>query len=374
MPFSNLFARIRKARLVRVLAVYVGASWVILQVADDLGDALALPDWVSPVVVLLLLVGLVIVLATAWVQTHPLIKARTATDEVPEAWELDVGDLRRAVRRGQLPHLTWPRALLGGVVAFSLLIGVAGAIVLVRDRDAGPPPAVDGAAPGIAVLPFDARGVDETLWGDGLVDRISTNLDGVGGLRAIDSRTVLARWRQGRARAEGDLDAALDVARSAGASYAIVGNALGVGADVRLTAHLHDLEGGRELAAAQAQGPPDSVLALVDALSVDLVRELLAGRDADVTPQSLARVTTSSVPALRAFLRGEAADRRADFPAAIQAYEEALAEDSTFALAAYRLSTAYGWTQARGSQESVRYRRLAARHGDRLPSRDAALL
>lgn len=374
MLLPDFFSRIRKARIVQVLAVYVGASWVILQVADDLGDALALPEWVSPLVVLLLLVGLVIVMATAWVQAHPLIDRRQATDEVPEAWELDVGDLGRALRGGRLPHLTWPRALLGGVVAFSLLIGAAGAYVLVRSRDPAPPTAPEGAAPGIAVLPFDARGVDSTLWGDGLVDLVSTNLDGVGGLRAIDSRTVLARWRQSRARTGGDLDHALDVARSTGARYAIVGSALGVGDEVRLTAHLNDATDGQELASAQVQGAPDSVLALVDALSVELVRRLLSDRDAGVTRQSLARITTSSVPALRAFLRGEAADRRADFPAAIQAYERAIEEDSTFALAAYRLGTAYGWIQARGSPESVRYRALAARHSDRLPSRDAALL
>jgi TolB-like protein/predicted negative regulator of RcsB-dependent stress response len=374
MPLPDLFSRIRKARLVQVLVVYVGASWVILQVADDLGDALALPDWVSPFVVLLLLVGLVIVMATAWVQTHPLIGSRAAADEVPEAWELDVSDLGRSMRKGKLPHLTWPRALLGGVVAFSLLIGVAGAYVLLRGPGPSPLAAEDGAAPGIAVLPFEARGVDETLWGDGLVDLVSTNLDGAGGLRAIDSRTVLAAWRQSRARAGGALTEALDVAGSAGARFAVVGNALGVGDRVRVTAHLHDVESGRELGAAQVEGAPDSVLALVDALSVDLLRELLSGRESAVTRQSLARVTTSSVPALRAFLRGEAADRRADFPAAIQAYEQALAEDSTFALAAYRLATAYGWIQSRGSEQSVRYRSLAAEHSDRLPSRDAALL
>ncbi|NIP79925.1 MAG: hypothetical protein GWM90_12160, partial [Gemmatimonadetes bacterium] len=285
-----------------------------------------------------------------------------------------MSDLRRSVRRGKLPHLTWPRALLGGIVAFSLLIGVAGAFVLLRGPRPSPLAAEDGAAPGIAVLPFDARGVDEGLWGDGLVDLVSTNLDGVGGLRAIDSRTVLARWRQSRARASGDLTESLEVARSAGARFAVVGNALGVGDAVRVTAHLYDVVEGDEVGAAQVEGAPDSVLALVDALSVELMRELLAGRESGVTSRSLAGITTASVPALRAFLRGEAANRRANFPAAIQAYEEALSEDSTFALAAYRLSTAYGWTQARGSEESVRYRALASRHGDRLPSRDAALL
>ncbi len=374
MPLTDLFSRIRKARLVRVLVVYLGASWVLLEVADVLTDALALPAWVSPVVVLLLLVGLVIVLATAWVQTHPLVAARAESDEVPEAWELDVRDLGRAVRGGRLPHLTWPRALLGGLVAFSLLFGAAGMYVLWTDGG-GPAPlaAEDGAAPGVAVLPFDARGVDDTLWGDGLVDLISTNLDGVGGLRAIDSRTVLARWRQSRASG-GDLASSLELARSAGARYAVVGTATGVAEDVRVAARLYDVTDGHQAGAAQVEGHPDSVLTLVDALSVELLRDVLSEEELGVAPRSLARVTTSSVPALRAYLRGEAANRQADFPTAIQAYEEALAADSTFALAAYRLSSAYGWTQSRGSEASSRNRALAARYSERLPQRDAALL
>lgn len=374
MPLTDLLSRIRKARLVQVLAVYVGASWVLLEVADVLTDALSLPAWVSPVVVLLLLVGLVIVLATAWVQTHPLIEARAESDEVPEAWELDVRDLGRAVRRGRLPHLTWPRALLGGAVAFSLLFGAAGAYVLWTDGG-GPAPlaAIDGAAPAVAVLPFDARGVDEALWGEGLVDLISTNLDGVGGLRAIDSRTVLARWRQSRASG-GDLASSLELARSAGARYAVVGTATGVAEDVRVTARLYDATDGHEAGASQVEGHPDSILALVDALSVELLRDVLSGEELGVAPRSLARITTSSVPALRAFLRGETANRQADFTAAIQAYEEALAADSTFALAAYRLSSAYGWVQSRGSEASSRNRALAVRYSDRLPQRDAALL
>ena len=49
-----LFERLKQARIVQVLVVYLGASWVVLQMADTLVDLLSLPDWVGPVAVLLL--------------------------------------------------------------------------------------------------------------------------------------------------------------------------------------------------------------------------------------------------------------------------------------------------------------------------------
>ena len=52
----------------QVLAVYIGASWVVLQVVDVLKDNMGLPDWVFPFSVVLLLIGLPIMLVTAMIQ------------------------------------------------------------------------------------------------------------------------------------------------------------------------------------------------------------------------------------------------------------------------------------------------------------------
>jgi tetratricopeptide (TPR) repeat protein len=374
MSLPDFWTRIRQARLVQVLVVYVGASWLVLQVAAALTSVLSLPEWVGPVAVILLLIGLVIVMATAWVHATPRAVQPGAAAPKPEAWQLDVRGVGTSLRRGRLPHLTWPRALLGGVVALSLLFGVAGGIVLVRGN--GPAsPIVSGPASGIAVLPFDTRGVEEELWGVGMVDLLSTNLDGVGGLRGIDSRTVLARWREAGLRGEGDLAAALRVGAATGASYAVLGSVVGVGTDVRIAARVYDLATSRELGTAEVRGSPEQLLSLVDELSVSLVRNLLEERHLlNAPPRNLASITTASVPALRAFLRGEAANRRADFPAAIRAYEEALAADSTFALAAHRLGNAWGWVRRSDAPETVSAVAHALRHSERLPRRDAEAL
>jgi TolB-like protein len=380
MSSPSLLDRIKRARIVQVLLVYLGASWVILQIADVLGQALSLPDWVLPVCVLLLMVGLVIILATAWVQSLPGTTAAEEAGEIPTDWEVAPGDALASLRSGRLPHLTWGRAILGGVVALSLLFGGTGLYVgltgrpgLVGPQEAG----ADVAATGIAVLPFSVTGGDElNLWREGLVDVFSTNLDGMGGFRTIDSRTVMARWRERVADTESpDMETALGVAAQTGARYGLVGTLVGNPVGIRVSAELVDLSNREEIVQVSEEGPGDQVLELTSSVSVTLIRELLgATEEGAVQDVRLGALTTGSLPALRAYLEGEAAFRDANFADALAAYERAVELDSLFALAWLRLSSAYGWLENIGSAAGARAGERATALVDRLPARDRILV
>jgi tetratricopeptide (TPR) repeat protein len=374
---APFWARVRHARLARVFVVYAAASWALLQVAGFFVESFSLPAWFVPATVLLLLVGLVIVTATAWIQSHPAMATRARAEEVPGTWEVDLGDVRESVAAGRLPHLTWARSLLGGVFAFSLLFGLAGVYIVVQDRgrSLGPGTAIaETAGPGIAVLPFEVRGEGLDAWREGMVDLLSTNLDGAGGLRAIDSRTVLARWQERIGDRPADLPAMLDVARSADARYALIGSAVAVGPVTRVSADVYEVSSGRQLGSGQVEGPPEEVLPLVDQLTVEVLRAVLQKGDAALPPVSLARVTTASLPALKAFLEGEALYRRSRWDDAIPAYLAAVEADSTFALPLARLGYAYGWSESVGSQSAEQYVEQAARLADRLTEREALLV
>jgi serine/threonine-protein kinase len=375
---SGFWPRVREARLVRVLAVYLAASWLILQATSLFIGSLDLPRWFMPAAIILLLIGLLVISATAWVQSHPTTATRAEAEEIPSSWEIDLGDMRNSVARGRLPHLTWARAILGGVVAFSLLFGLAGGYVLVQNRGSALslPRAMAGTAgPGLAVLPFAVNDPALDRWREGMVDLLSTNLDGVGGLRTIDSRTVLARWREGlREQASPDLASALSIARRTGARYALVGSAVSIGRDVRLAAELYELEQGSDVGRSQVQGPPDSVYALVDKLSIDVLRTLLRGEKGELSKINLAQVTTASLPALKAYLEGEVLFRRSDYNGSIAPYQRAVEIDSTFALALYRLSAAYGWSENIRSDLANEAIERAARFAGRLPDREQSLV
>jgi tetratricopeptide (TPR) repeat protein len=82
-------------------------------------------------------------------------------------------------------------------------------------------------------------------------------------------------------------------------------------------------------------------------------------------------VTTASLAAFKEYLQGEAETRAGRFERAEEAYLRALAHDSTFALAHYRLSIARDWA-ARAKADLAA--RAAARHAERLTPRDRSLL
>ncbi len=375
MPPSPL-DRLRRSRLFQVVLVYLGASWVVLQVTNELHEALRLPDWVSPLTVLLLLVGLVITLATAWVQGQPGLEERAEKEEVPHSWELDVGDAVSSISRGRLPHLTWARTLVGGIVAFSLLFGAAGAYVLLKggSNPLAPKEASAVEAPdGIAVLPFTVRGEGMSEWREGVVDLLSTGLDGAAGLRAIASRTVMARWNElVHDSMTADESVALEVARRTGARYALLGSAVAIGPRVRLVADVRSVDDGSSLGQVQVEGQPDSVLTLLDRLAAQSLGLVLRG-ERDLPEVDLSSLTTSSLPALKAYLAGERQFRRGDFDAAAESFSRAVLEDTLFALAYYRLSQSYGWSEGVSSERAHEASRRSMDLAPRLPDREAAL-
>jgi len=370
----TLIERFKRARIVRVLLVYGGASWIVLQLVGTLKELVALPEWIGPVTLVLLAVGLVVVLATAWVQSLESTTKAEEAGEVPTDWEVDAADVFSSLRAGRLPHLTWGRAILGGVVAMSLAIGAAGAYVLMAGGGGliGPTEAgAEGAPVAVAVLPFQTRGADLDLYGEGMVDLLTANLEGLGGIRTINSGTVVARWRaQLGETLVAELDDALRVAGSLNARYAIRGSVVDAGGQVRLTAEVFDVADGVRVDGVQVEGASDEMFALLDALTVQLAT-VFVGTD----PGGSGRlaIDTRSLGALEAYLRGAAFYRQLAFAEAVEEYRDATEFDANFALAWRGLSDAWGWI-APGQEEGHRAGEIAAGLADRLPARERILL
>ena len=166
MTGPSLWARLKQARIVQVLVVYLGGSYAVIEIAQMLQETAGLPDWVTGFALLLLIIGFVVVTATAWVQSLPATTAAEQAGERPTDWEIAPGDVVASLVAGKLPHLTWGRAILGGILAISLLFGGAGIYVVLSGRESpiGPTEASAGeAATAVAVLPFQARGADQEV-------------------------------------------------------------------------------------------------------------------------------------------------------------------------------------------------------------------
>ncbi len=203
-------------------------------------------------------------------------------------------------------------------------------------RSATPTLESAGSPTTIAVLPFVVRGSSRFDYlCEGLVDLLATKLDGAGQLRTVDPRALLLflpRDDTGRPLAPNGRA----VAEHFGAGLYLVGSMIEAGGQLQVSAALYTLH-DQVIASAQAMAPSESKLfELVD----ELARQLLAaqGSAAGTRLTRLATVTTTSLDALKAYLRGEAELRMGRCFAALENFRAAIAADDSFALAYYRMA------------------------------------
>jgi tetratricopeptide (TPR) repeat protein len=364
--YQRLFAELKRRRVFRVAAVYGGVAFVVLQVADIMVPALALPESLTRAIALLLILGFPIALVLAWAfELTPEGMKRT---ENPTEGEIEAIVAQPRARR-------WPSGILALAGISALVVGAF--FVLRPEVTFRGPRAVEAgeAAPAIAVLPFSVSGPEAEFWREGMSNTLATNLNGLAGLRTVSSRTVLSRWDAivGEGDAP-DLDTALEVARRAGASYALIGDLVVAGDRTQASANVYDVESGRQLGQARSVGSVegDSAFALIDRFTVEIVGVTPTPVEESGYSVDLASLTTTSVDALKAYLEGESFYRRSDFVEAIEAYQRAVAIDSSFAMAHFRLSKSYGWERADGSMDG--HWLAAARLADRLPARERLLV
>jgi eukaryotic-like serine/threonine-protein kinase len=198
---------------------------------------------------------------------------------------------------------------------------------------------VDSAV--VAVAPFRVSGADSSLsyLREGMVDLLAAKLSGTAGLRAADPRGVLAAWRR-KARGPGDLPEqdAVRVSQALGAGRLIEGDVVGTRQQITINAASLDTRDHRVTAQASVEGSPDSLARLVDRLAGQLL-----ALEAGESEQRLASLTSTSLPALRAYLDGQALIRTGGFRRAAEKFGLALQLDSSFALAGLGLSRAAGW-------------------------------
>jgi tetratricopeptide (TPR) repeat protein/TolB-like protein len=298
---------------------------------------------------------------------------KTPEDRYRNAEEL-LAELTRGAPAGVVQRVSgWARsrtrtlALSGaGLLAAATLLFVARPVSRSATLASQAGPTSQSAT--IAVLPFTVRGPGLEVWREGMVDLLSLGLDGAAGIRAIDSRSLLARWHQEVGdKAAADLTLALGVAHRMRARYALVGSVVAAGPRIRLGADVYDVESGRAVGPVQVDGSSDSVLALVDRLGMQTLALILEKNPSDIPALDLAGVTTTSFVALKAYLEGEGHYRRSEFREASEAWERAARADTLFALAYQGLTEAYAWSDGGKYRENLeRSRRMA----ERLPARE----
>src|SRR5512134_1547227 len=156
----------------------------------------------------------------------------------------------------------------------------------------------------------------------------------------------------------------------------VLGSAVAVGPQLRLRAELYDAVGLRRLAAVDASGALADPGPVVDSVAVGLARERL-GRTGLAGRRAPHEYATTSPQALRAYLAAEQLARGGALVAAAESLQRAIAIDSAFGLAYYRLyvvASFGGAPPGAGRFALPRTIRAALQRGQGLPQRQRDLL
>lgn len=292
----TLIREIHRRSVWQVLGIYLAGSLAAFELSGSLTDAAGLPAWFPTFALALLILGLPIVVATAYVQEapppeHQRAEARAeATDPTAPA-PGTVGTVPEGAAAGSPANghpggrrlLTWRTVGLGGLGALALWGGVATVLWLTGAPGSAALPTPPSESGRIAILPITNLTGDENrqFLADGLHDEVITRLQQVGELRVISRQSTL-RYR-------GTQLPMRQIARELEVDIILESTLQTAGAMVRLNAQLIDGETDEHLWADTFDRTidPDDLLTVQTDLALE-VAQVLAG---ELTASERDRVT-----------------------------------------------------------------------------------
>ena len=363
---KRLIVEAHRRSLWQVLGVYLVTAWIVVQVVNELTRAAGLPDWVPPFALVLLLIGLPIVTATAMVQEGGPGRRAGADAEgnfsgqaeeerpAPHSTQGSAAAVPGPTGEDSIPHrsflqrhLTWPRAIGGGIAAFSLLGVLVGAYFLSWSLGIGPVGSLLAAGDleegdWLVVADFDAPADDPAL-GATVSDLLRIDFAEHPAVRVADRTELRPTLERMQADPDGVLTAELarEVALREGMTAVLEGEVSELGTGYVVSAVLRSAESGESLASMrETAADEDELIPATERLS-ERARE----RAGESLPSiragpELEQVTTSSLDALRLFSEGVRAEERGDRRLAIELLEEAVERDPEFAMAWRKLAVA----------------------------------
>jgi serine/threonine-protein kinase len=267
-------------------------------------------------------------------------------------------EFRQAIA-GERAAAPAPRRVRRRMVALAavVLIGLTTTIGLVR-RSSGPPKGVNPRH-SILLLPFDNLRDDRTVeWlRDGSVSMMGLNLSQWNDLTVVDHERLHDLLARHGLRVGDDvgLEMARRLAREAGVWTVVLGDYTQAGDSLHLVARVYDVASGKRVDVARVddRSTPD-VRPLFDQLAAKLLD--LSGAPNEIRI-GLAQSTTQSLEAFRAYLSGVEQLNRWELAGAERYLRRAIAIDTTFGLAYYKLALTRGWLV--GTEDSIADRAIA---------------
>jgi tetratricopeptide (TPR) repeat protein len=268
---------------------------------------------------------------------------------------------------------TWRRAIMGGGLAFGALALVATGYTAMRLMGIGPVGTLVAAGvieegETVILADFEDRSGDSTLAAS-VTEALRIDLAQSPVMELMDAQSV--REALGRMNREPvsrvDLPLAQEIAEREGVKAIVAGDVGTLGSSYVVSARLISSADGAELVALRETAAGDAeLISAVDQLSAKLRERIGESLRTIRAGQPLERVTTSSLEALRLYTRAEQAESEGDSERGLRLLEEAIAIDTTFAMAYRKLAVLLSNANAEESRIDASATR-AYEYRDRLP-------
>ncbi|MCL7971572.1 MAG: hypothetical protein M8866_05670, partial [marine benthic group bacterium] len=351
---KHLLRETHRRSVWQVLAVYVGVSWDVLQVVDVLTQNMGLPSWVFPFALVLLLLGLPVMLATA------IIQGRGGAEPAGDRPKRAAPEPSSAPAEGEAlldkqAVFTWKNFLLGGAAAATLFLTVMGGYAFARRAGLG----AAGTLVARGLIEDGERIILAEFAGDPSMAEAATmafrvDLSQSPTITVADQAfisTVLGRMEL-PAETRLDEDVALEAAVREGIKAVVAGDVASVAGGYVLTARLVAAESGQDLInLRESAADSTKVLETIDRLSRRMRERMGESLGSIRASAPLERATTTSLEALRKYSQSLTAIDTGDQDLGQSLLREAIEIDSTFAMAWRKLSVLH---QSMGDDAAAR--------------------
>jgi len=354
-------AAVRRYAPGRVLGLFLAVSAVVVGTAFGLTRLFDLPDWIWQGAAAAMAIGL------------PII-AYTGRVERKRAVQMTMGTLRFEPEPAHHGWFTWRRTIVGGWMALGLVVLLGAGFLISRKLGIGPgstlmSAGVLAAQDRIILVEFDNRTSDSTL-GASVTEALRIDLGQSNVMRLVESGDLQAGLqRMGKPTdAKVDQSLATDLARREGIKAIITGEITSLGSGYSLAARVIDATTGETLVPLRETASDASqIISAVDKLSKALREKIGESLGRIRGADRLEQVTTSSLDALRLYteaVRAHAAGRPEE---AVKLLRQAVAADSTFAMAWRKLAVVLPQATIAGGTEGMDAAKRAFQYRDRLP-------
>lgn len=223
---GRFLGELKRRNVIRVGGVYAVTAWALFQIAKTIFEVMSFPKWTSPLLLVLLALGLPFAMIISW-----------AFERAPE------GGVRRV--EGPPPDAPAPKLTVLDAVLLAALAGVIGISVAqmtgVAPRPEGNLLVASAPEKSVAVLPFAAFSAepDTEYFADGLTEEVINSLAQVDDLK-VAGRTSAFYFK-------GKNEDLREVGKKLGVAHVVEGSVRRSGDKLRVTAQLISVDDGFHL-------------------------------------------------------------------------------------------------------------------------------